>query len=360
MRAAVLYATEEPRLDIRDDVEVIGPGAGEVLVRLRAAGVCHSDVSTRNGYLPGVMPAILGHEAAGEILAIGEGVTDLVPGDHVIACWMPPCGSCVSCLRSEPHLCIMHVVNGYLHPRFMAGDTPVFGMDGLGAFAEQMVVPRAGVVKIDKDVPFDVAALIGCGVTTGVGAVINTAKVRPGATVVVVGCGGVGISVIQGARLSGASTIIAVDVNEEKQKAARRFGATHSLHPDDLPGLQLELTNGEGFDYGFEVVGQPQTIRTTWRATRRGGLMTVVGAGRVDQLVEFSPFELVFDAKTITGSVYGGADVRIDFHRMISLWRSGHLDIEGMITHRIGLDDVNDALAAVGQGDVIRQVINYD
>jgi S-(hydroxymethyl)glutathione dehydrogenase/alcohol dehydrogenase len=360
VRAAVLHAIDDKKLDIRDDVQTVGPDAGEVLIKLRAAGVCHSDLSARNGGLPQTMPTILGHEAAGEVLAVGEGVTSVAPGDHVIASWLPPCGVCPSCRRGQPHLCFTHVLTAYTKPRFMVGDTPVFGMAGCGAFAEQMVIPSDGAVKIADDVPFEVAALIGCGVMTGVGSVINTAKVEPGATVAVIGCGGVGTSVIQGARLSGAAVIVGVDTNETKHELARRFGATHAVHPDNLAELSGLLTAGEGFDYAFEVVGLPQTIRSAWGAARRGGLVVIVGAGRADHKVEFTPFELLFDGKNIASSLYGNADVRRDYQRLLALWRAGRLDLEGMITQRITLDGLEDALEALGQGEVIRQVISYD
>ncbi|HXP21070.1 MAG TPA: Zn-dependent alcohol dehydrogenase [Streptosporangiaceae bacterium] len=360
MRAAVLHSIEDTKIDVREDVKAVGPGAGEVLIKMRAAGVCHSDLSARNGALPQPMPAILGHEAAGEVLEVGEGVTSLAPGDHVIASWLPPCGSCPSCLRGQPYLCFTHVLTAYTQPRFLVGETPAFGMAGCGAFAEQMVIPQEGAVKIADDVPFEVAALVGCGVMTGVGAAINTAQVRPGSTVAVIGCGGVGISVIQGARLSGAAVIVAVDTNETKHELGRRFGATHAVHPDNLAELSGQLTAGEGFDYAFEVVGLPQTIRAAWSAARRGGMVVIVGAGRTDHQVEFTPFELLFDGKQMIGSLYGSADVRRDYHRLLSLWRAGRLDLEGMITQRVTLDGLDDALAALGQGDVIRQVISYD
>ena len=360
MRAAVLHSLDDALIDVRDDVQTVGPGAGEVLIRTRAAGVCHSDLSARNGGLPQPLPAILGHESAGEVLEVGAGVTGLAPGDHVIVSWLPPCGSCPSCVRGQPYLCFTHVLAAYTQPRFLIGDTPVFGMVGCGAFAEQMVVPREAAVKIAADVPFEVAALIGCGVMTGVGAVINTAKVEPGSTVAVIGCGGVGISVIQGARLSGAAVIVAVDTNETKHDLARGFGATHAVHPDNLAELSASLTGGEGFDYAFEVVGLPQTIRSAWSAARRGGTVVVVGAGRTDQQVQFTPFELLFDGKQLVGSLYGSADVRRDYHRLLNLWRAGRLDLEGMITQRVTLEGLDEALAALGRGDVIRQVISYD
>jgi S-(hydroxymethyl)glutathione dehydrogenase/alcohol dehydrogenase len=359
VRAALLHSTDDGKIEIRDDVTAVGPGPGEVRIRIRAAGVCHSDLSARTGGLPQPVPAILGHEAAGDVVAVGDGVDDLQVGDRVIANWLPACGSCRPCRRHQPYLCMTHVMMAYMQPRFLVGDTPAFGMAGCGAFAEEMVVPRPGAVKIPGDVPYDVAALIGCGVMTGVGSVINTARVEPGATVAVVGCGGVGISVIQGARVAGAAVIVGVDTAESKHDIARRFGATHAVHPDDLFDLSTEVTEGEGFDYVFEVVGIPQTIRAAWSATRRGGTVVVVGAGRADQQVEFTPFELLFDGKNMLASLYGCADVGRDYARLLGLWRAGRLDLEGMISHRIRLDEVGDAMDALGRGDVIRQVIEY-
>jgi S-(hydroxymethyl)glutathione dehydrogenase / alcohol dehydrogenase len=357
VRAAVLHSIDAETMDIRDDVEAVGPGPGQVRIRVRAAGVCHSDLSARNGGLPQPMPAILGHEAAGDVVEVGDGVTGLAEGDKVIVNWLPPCGACASCLRGQPYMCMTHVIAAYIEPRFKVGETPAFGMAGCGAFAEELVVPAEGAVKIADDVPYEVAALVGCGVMTGVGAVINTAKVEPGATVAVIGCGGVGIAAIQGARLSGAAVIVGVDPVEAKHEVARRFGATHAVHPDKLGELSAELTGGEGFDYAFEVVGAPQTIRTAWGAARRGGTVVIVGAGRADQQVEFTPFELLFDGKKMLASLYGAADVRRDYARMLGLWRAGLLDLEGMITQRLKLDDLDQGLAALGRGDVIRQVI---
>jgi S-(hydroxymethyl)glutathione dehydrogenase/alcohol dehydrogenase len=309
--------------------------------------------------LPQPVPAILGHEAAGDVIAVGEGVEDLAPGDRVIANWLPACGTCFHCVRHEPYLCVAHVMMAYVVPRFIVGDTPTFGMAGCGAFAEEMVVPRPGAVKIDDDVPYEIAALVGCGVMTGVGSVFNTARVEPGSTVAVIGCGGVGIAAIQGARVAGASVIIGVDLAEAKHEAALRFGATHATTPDGLSDLLTEVTGGQGVDYAFEVVGLPQTIRDAWAAARRGGTVVVVGAGRADQQVEFSPFELLFEGKNILSSMYGNADVQRDYARILDLWRAGRIDLEGMISHRLRLDEVDSALDALGRGDVIRQVIIY-
>jgi S-(hydroxymethyl)glutathione dehydrogenase/alcohol dehydrogenase len=359
VRAAVLHDLGE-KLDIRDDVTVLGPGPGEIRIRVRAAGVCHSDQSARDGGLPQPMPAVLGHEAAGDVLEVGDGVDDLAPGDRVIVNWLPSCGTCAECRRGEPFLCMTHVMTGYAVPRFMAGDLPIFGMAGCGAFAEEMVVPRIGAVPIEADVPYDVAALVGCGVMTGVGAVINTARVRPGDSVVVIGCGGVGISAVQGARVAGAAIIAAVDTVPAKLDVALRFGATHAVTPDRLSDLVTEITEGEGFDYAFDVVALPQTLRTAWNAARRGGTIVVVGAGRAEHQVEFNPFELLFEGKKIIPSLYGSAYPPRDFPKLIALWRAGRLDLTGMITHRLRLEQVDEALAALGRGDVIRQVIVPD
>jgi S-(hydroxymethyl)glutathione dehydrogenase/alcohol dehydrogenase len=335
-------------------------GPGQVRVAVRAAGVCHSDLSARTGVLPQPVPVVLGHEAAGDVVAVGDGVDDLAVGERVIANWLPPCGRCVSCLRGEPYLCVHHVMTAMMQPRFLAGGQPAFGMAGVGAFAEEMVVPRAGAVKIDDDVPYEVAALVGCGVMTGFGSVVNTARVEPGSTVVVIGCGGVGIAAIQGAKVSGAALIVGVDTAEAKHATARRFGATYAVGPDDLADVIAQHTGGEGFDYAFDVVATPQTLRSAWAAARRGGTVVVVGVGRADQKVEFSPFELLFEGKSIKASLYGSADVRRDFGRILDIWRSGQLDLEGMISHRLRLDDVDNAFDALGRGDVVRQVIRYD
>jgi S-(hydroxymethyl)glutathione dehydrogenase/alcohol dehydrogenase len=213
---------------------------------------------------------------------------------------------------------------------------------------------------LDADIPYDVASLLGCGVMTGVGAAINAAKVEPGSSVVVFGCGGVGISVIQGARIAGAATIVAVDMVERKLGWAKQFGATHAVTPDLLGAAQMELTRGAGFDYAFEVVGRSQTIQAAYAATRRGGTTIVVGVGRAEDMVALSAFDLFYGEKNLRGTYYGSANVRRDFPRLVALYRAGRLDLEGMITRRLSLDDVNDAFAALSSGDVIRQVITFD
>src|SRR5581483_4862338 len=221
----------------------------------------------------------------------------------------------------------------------------------------EVVLPAQGVVKIDNDVPWDIASLIGCGVTTGVGAAINSAKVVPGSSVVVFGCGGVGISIIQGARVAGAAEIVAVDLVESKLEDAKRFGATHAVTPDALDGVRNAVTGGQGFDYAFEAIGIPLTIRATYDAVRRGGVATVVGMGRPDAMVEFNAFELFFSEKTLRGTVYGSADVRKDFSRIIRLWRAGRLDLDGMISQRLGLKEINKGFEDMKAGTVIRSVV---
>ena len=360
MKAAVLRQVGDERLEIRDDVTTTALGAGKVRVRIRATGVCHSDLSAMNGTIPVAVPAVLGHEGAGEVIEVGPGVTGLTEGDHIVVCWSPQCGACRECVNGQHQLCMAYMINAFSDAHFQIGTTPVFGMAGAGTFAEELILLEQGAVKIDKDVPHDVASLLGCGVMTGVGAAINAAKVEPGSSVVVFGCGGVGISVIQGARIAGAATILAVDMVDRKLDWAKQFGATHAVKPEDLPAAQQELTGGVGFDYGFEVVGRAQTIKAAYDATRRGGTTVVVGVGRADDMVELSAFDLFYNEKNLRGTYYGSANIRRDFPRLVALWRSGQLDLEGMITSRLALDDVNDAFAVMQSGEAIRQVITFD
>ena len=344
MRAAVLRQTGDEELEIRDDVEVVEPGAGEVKVRIAATGVCHSDLSGMTGTIPQPAPAVLGHEGAGVIAEVGEGVTNVKEGDHVIVAWSPPCGLCAFCVdRKSPHLCSAVQINSIMTPHFRIDGEPIFGFAGCGTFAEEMVLPQQAVVPIDASVPLEIASLIGCGVMTGVGAAINTAKVEPGSTVVVFGCGGVGISAIQGARVAGAAEIVAVDLLDSK-----------------LDDAKATVTGGDGFDYAFEAIGLPQTMRAAYDVTRRGGTTCIIGVGGLDKTVTFNAFELFFDEKTIKGSYYGSADVRSDFNRMLNLWKNGRLDLEGMISKKIGIDGVNDAVADLKAGTVIRSVITFD
>jgi S-(hydroxymethyl)glutathione dehydrogenase/alcohol dehydrogenase len=360
MRAALLRNIGDDALEVRDDIELVAVGPGEVKVKIEATGVCHSDLSCLNGTIPSATPSILGHEGAGIIAEVGEGVTSVAAGDHVIVAWSPPCGECAYCgPRHQPNLCPnVQMVMGST-PHFTLDGGPVFGMAGTGTFAEEMIIPHQGVVKIDDDVPLEIGSLVGCGVMTGVGAAINTAKVTPGSSVVVFGCGGVGISCIQGARVAGASTIVAVDLHDQKLEDAKRFGATDACKPEDLDGLKASLTGGEGFDFAFEAIGLPHTMRAAYDAIRRGGTACIVGVGKLDQFVQFSAFELFYSEKNLIGSYYGSADVRTDFHKLLGYWKDGSLDLDGMITRRIKLDEINDAFGAMERGEVIRQVITF-
>ncbi|RFU42847.1 Zn-dependent alcohol dehydrogenase [Actinomadura logoneensis] len=360
-RAAVLHAVGDKELDLRDDVTTVDPGPDQVKVRIRATGVCHSDLSTLSGVLPSVPPAVIGHEGAGVVAEVGDRVTNVRPGDHVVVNWTPDCGVCAECMRGEPYLCMGFIGAAFSEPRFKLGDgTPAFGMAGVGTWAEEVVLPHQGVIKIAEDVPFEYAALLGCGIPTGVGAAFNTAKVRPGSKVAVVGAGGVGLSVIQGARICGASTILAVDPNEAKHPAAKQFGATHTATLENLEESKGLLTLGQGFDQVFEVVGKSSAITTAWNLTRRGGDVIVVGAGAADDNWEMSAFSLLFEGKNVKSSLYGGCDLKRDIPMFVDLWRAGKLDLDGLISRRIRFEDLNDALGALARGDVIRKVVLFD
>ncbi|MCX2949081.1 Zn-dependent alcohol dehydrogenase [Lentzea sp. NEAU-D7] len=361
MKAAVLNQVGDDKLELRDDVTTAPVGPQEIRIRIKACGVCHSDLSAMDGTLPALTPGVVGHEGAGEIVEIGSAVTSLAVGDHVAITFVPPCGKCAQCVTGQSHLCLVHTISAFTSPRFVVGGNPAFGYAGLGAFAEEMVVPADAAVKVDDDVPWEIAALLSCGILTGVGAVLNTAKVEPGSSVAVIGCGGVGVAVIQGARLAAAARIVAVDPVLEKHEVAQKFGATHATTPDGVADLNNQLNSGMGFDYVFDVVGLPATIRQAWDLTRRGGHTVVVGAGRADAMVSFSAQELFLHDKTLHGSFYGTANFRRDIPRMIALWRQGRLDLEGMISRRIRLEDVNEGLQALrGGGSLIRQVILFD
>ncbi|MFN2591098.1 MAG: Zn-dependent alcohol dehydrogenase [Actinomycetota bacterium] len=357
MRAAVLPGLEQDAI-IRD-VDLMPTGPGEVRVRMAAAGVCRSDLSMIHGVIPFPVPTVLGHEGAGEVVEVGEGVTTVAPGDHVIVSWSPPCGQCESCYSGHAYLCMDIQARASMTPHVQMDGMPIPSFAGAGTFAEEVVLPLEGAVKVPNDVPLEIASLLGCGVITGVGAALNTAKVKPGSNVCVIGAGGVGISVIQGARIAGAAEIVAVDPFESKLEMAKRFGATHGATPDTVGAVSMEVTGSAGFDYVFEVVGSPQTIRKAWDLTRRGGETIIVGMGRMDAMVEFAAYDLFFSSKTLKGCYYGGADVRVDFDRLLRLWRAGRLDLEGMISQTIDLADVNEGIAALSTGEVIRTVIKF-
>ena len=360
MLAAILETIPDDNLVIHDDVSLRDLGPGEVQVKVAHSGVCHSDLSVMNGTIPQQVPCVLGHEGAGVVTDVGDNVTHVASGDHVIIAFSPPCGTCPFCTgRGQPNLCMTGMVAMATSQQFRRGDTVVNSMSGCGTFAEETIIPGFAAVKIDDDIPLDVAALVGCGVTTGVGAALNTAQVSPGSSVCIIGAGGVGVAAIQGARIAGAAEIVAIDLHEGKLERAKAFGATHGATPDDVPAVMAEVTGGEGFDYTLECIGMATTMRQAFDMTRRGGTACIVGVGRAEETFELSAFEMFLSEKTLVGSMYGGADVRTDFNRFLRLYKAGRLDLEGMISRRIRLDEVNDAMGAMGDADVIRQVIDF-
>lgn len=357
MKAALLKGLNEP-LEIRDDVELVDLGAGEVHVKIVSSGVCHSDLSAQNGTIPTQFPSVLGHEGAGVIQEVGDGVRGLAAGDKVIISFVPACTHCNPCLRGQSYLC-EDAGPMMATPHFKIDGTPVHGFAGCGTFSDEMIVPASAAVKVADDIPLNVVSLIGCGVTTGVGAAINSAKVTPGSSVVVFGCGGVGISAIQGARIAGAAEILAVDMLDAKLEMAKQFGATHVCTPDHLEGMRNEITAGEGFDYAIECIGNPNTIRAAYDNARRGGVACIVGVGRMEEMVQFSAFELFFADKQLKGSMYGGSNVRVFMPQLLRLWKQGKLDLESMVSKRMQVDDVNEAFRAMEEGEVIRTVLDF-
>ena len=356
MRAAVFVETGGP-LSI-ENVEPAPPGPRDVVVNLGASGVCHSDLSLKNGYV-GIMPGtILGHEGAGTVLEVGNEVTRVKPGDRIVASFIPACGTCWFCLHDSSELCD-NELNVMMTPRGNREGGQYLTMTGLGTFAEQMTCDESSIVKVETDLPDDQLALIGCGVTTGVGAALNTARVQPGSTVAIIGCGGVGQAVLQGARIAGASRIIAVDPVEMKRKTAEQLGATDLVDPNaGDPVAQVQaLTGGRGVDYSFEVIGLPETTLQAYNMIRKGGTAVMVGMTRAEATVTIPTFDLFFNQKTLKGSKYGSAQVRRDFQRFIDLIETGRLDTGSMVSRTIKLDEVNEAFRAMEAGEVIRSVI---
>jgi S-(hydroxymethyl)glutathione dehydrogenase/alcohol dehydrogenase len=357
MRAAIFLEQNGP-LSV-EDVQAIDPGPRDVVVRVTASGVCHSDVHVVSGALPVPPPAILGHEGCGIVEAVGREVTRVSVGDRVIGSFIPACGSCWFCLRDQSHLCAnTYGVMGA--PRASRKDrTPLVAMAGLGTFADRMTCDEMSLVKIETDVPDEQLALIGCGVTTGVGAALNTANVKAGDTVAVIGCGGVGQSVIQGARIAGAARIIAIDPVEMKRTAAMSLGATDVIDPDQGNAVEQvqALTAGIGVDYAFEVIGTPATVEQAFAMARNGGAAVAVGVSRFDQSITIPSFPLVLSEKRLLGCMYGSAQVRRDFPRLVSLVEQKTLDLEHMVTRTMPLDDINEAFRAMKDGEVIRSVL---
>jgi len=343
------------------DVDLDAPKVGEVLIKMKATGVCHSDLSIANGTIPAPLPTVLGHEGAGIVEQVGEGVTNVVPGDHVAISFIPSCGSCFHCLRSESYLCNVAKQDGNLFDgttRVHQNGKDIFVMSFVGLMAEYAVVPSACVIAIDKEFDFKAAALVGCGVSTGVGAVIKTADVPIGATVAVFGCGGVGLNVVQGARLAGAAKIIAVDLSSDKMEMAREFGATDVVDPNGDAVKQIfEMTEGMGVDYAFEVVGSGKLVEKCIKATRKGGNIVVVGVGRLDDKYSIRQPIMVFTAKTLMGSMYGGVNFKTDFPMYLDLYRQGRLDLDSLVSKTYTLDEAMAAFEDLEKGANARGVI---
>jgi S-(hydroxymethyl)glutathione dehydrogenase/alcohol dehydrogenase len=357
MRAAVFTETGGP-LAI-ENIDPAPPGPRDVVVQLGASGVCHSDLSLKNGYV-GIMPGtVLGHEGAGTIVEVGKDVIGLAKGDKVVASFIPACGVCYFCLHDQSHLCDTEFEVMVRNRGKRSDGSDYTTMTGLGTFSEAMTCDQSSIVKVNTSVTDDQLALIGCGVTTGVGAALNTAQVHPGATVAVIGCGGVGQAVIQGARIAGASRIIAVDPVEMKRKEAGRSGATDFVDPNegDAVAQVQQLTSGRGVDYSFEVIGLPETTLQAFNMIRKGGTAVMVGMTRAEATVTLSTFDLFFNEKTLKGCKYGSGQVRRDFQRFADLIETGRLDTGSMVSRTIKLDEVNDAFRAMEAGEVIRSVI---
>ena len=356
MQGAVLYGVHSP-LQI-EEIEVGEPDADQVRVRLLASGVCHSDWHVIKGDWPHIpLPCVLGHEGAGVVESLGPGIHDLAVGDHVTLSWRPNCGICEMCQRGYPSLCDVPVHGGD-RPLVNRTGERVNRMASLGTFSHATIVPRSAVVAIPADVPFDVAALIGCGVMTGVGAVINTAQVEAGRSVAVFGCGGVGLNVIQGCKLVGADPIIAVDIRENKLEMARQFGATHTVNASqEDPVARIQAITGGGSHYAFEAIGlSGEPFRQAILCTRKRGVTVFVGHAPFDTPVNLDARMLMHE-KMVIGSYYGTARPHVDFPRLIQLYRQGLLLLDELVTRRYALADVNEAFAALARGEVARSVL---
>jgi len=364
-RAAICRELNRPV--VVEEITVEPPKANEVTVKLAACGVCHSDLSATNGTLAMPLPLILGHEAAGEVIEVGEGVSSLSKGDHVVSSFIYMCGECRFCLAGRPVLCIEQgkaittLPDGTVRTRDARGQ-PLNVFSGCGVMAEYATLHRDNVVKIDPKMPLDRAALVGCAVTTGVGAVFNTARVAPGSSVAVFGCGGVGLNVIQGARIAGAERIIAIDTLESKLALAKQFGATDVLLAkagEDVSKALKKLTAG-GPDYAFECVGNGELAATAYRAIRRGGLAVVVGVAKPGDSTAVRTMTLPFEEKTLTGSYFGSCIPRIDFPRMLGLYMGGKLKLDELITRRYTIWEAPQAFADLESGRNARGVIVFE
>jgi S-(hydroxymethyl)glutathione dehydrogenase/alcohol dehydrogenase len=357
MRAAVFTGVDEP-LTV-EELTPIAPGPTDVVVQITGSGLCHTDHAVLHGALPMVPPMILGHEVTGTVLEVGQRVTRVRVGDRVVGSGLPACGNCFYCTRGQSHLCdeTMRLPETPRATRRDGAIVKAFG--SLGGFADLMTVPEASIVPVQTDLPPEQLALIGCAVTTGVGSALNTAAVAPGATVAIVGLGGIGQCVLQGARIAGAARIFAVDPIESKRAAASLQGATDLVDPNAGDPIEQirQHTQGRGVDYSFEAVGRSDTMLMAYRLARRGGIVTMVGMPPFDSTIAFPGLELFLDAKEIRVSNMGSSQIRREFPRLVALAESGRLDLASMISRRISLDEVGRALVTMEEGEGIRTVI---
>ena len=372
-RAAVALEAGK-KLEVME-VNLDGPKEGEVMVEIKATGICHTDEFTRSGADPeGLFPAILGHEGAGVVVEVGPGVKSVKPGDHVIPLYTPECRECASCLSGKTNLCTrIRATQGQgLMPdgttRFsMLDGTPIYHYMGCSTFAQHTVMPEIALAKVRDDAPFDKICYIGCGVTTGIGAVINTAGVEIGSTAAVFGLGGIGLNVIQGLRMAGADMIIGVDLNDNKEEMARKFGMTHFVNPskvDDVKAAIIELTKTErdqigGVDYSFDATGNVQVMRDALECSHRGwGVSVVIGVAPAGAEISTRPFQLV-TGRTWKGTAFGGAKGRTDVPKIVDWYMDGKIEIDPMITHRIKLEEINEGFEMMHKGESIRTVVVY-
>jgi S-(hydroxymethyl)glutathione dehydrogenase/alcohol dehydrogenase len=366
-RAAVAWAPKQPL--VIEEIEVEGPKEGEVLLKVVASGVCHTDAFTLSGEDPeGAFPCVLGHEGGCEVVECGPGIKDLKPGDHVIPLYIPECGSCEYCRSDKTNLCqsiAATVWTGYMPDgtrRFSKNGNPIYHYMGCSTFSEYTVVPEIALAKINKEAPLDKVCLLGCGVTTGIGAVHNTAKVEPGASVAVFGLGGIGLSVIQGAVMAQAGRIIAIDVNPDKFEMAKALGATDFINPQELDAsvteTVVELTNG-GVDYSFECIGNVDVMREALECCHMGwGVSTIIGVAGAGQEIRTRPFQLV-TGRTWKGTAFGGVKGRSELPGYVDRYMDGKIELDSMVTHTMPLEEINTAFDLMHEGKSIRSVIIF-
>lgn len=365
MKAAVMHQVGRP-LAI-EDVALEGPRADEVLVRMVAAGVCHSDLHVRNGDLPCVLPCVLGHEGAGVVEDVGPGVRHVRPGDPVLLLWRAYCGECYFCRLGRPAQCELGLTirrSGKLADgtaRFHLDGREVHHFSSVSTFGERTVVPAASAMKLREDMPLDRAAIVGCAVMTGVGAVFNAAELRPGTSAVVIGCGGVGLNAVQGCAIAGAERIIAVDISTYKLELARQFGATHAIDAtrDDVPAAVRELTNGLGAHYAFEAIGNVKTLAQALELVRRTGTVIAIGMPNPSARLELTPTSFIMQEKTLRGTLYGSCNFAIDVARLLNLYMAGKLKLDELISREYPLEDVNEAFEALERGEVARSILRF-